>query len=147
MGDLPYAYPVLHANSPSDSLSVGYSPDELAQAEKDLPTTEFTRRVDTMHHFHLAQEAELVAERSPLLSRKGQERRVTASRFEQVMHTLRRIVARVEEALCVETALARSPRGVLEEPHTTDDLASLMQGLLGPRWLIHPLPLPYRRAP
>lgn len=48
------------------------------------------------------------------------------------MHTLQRIVARVEEPLCVETALVRSPRGILEEPHTTDDLASLMQGLLGP---------------
>lgn len=56
----------------------------------------------------------------------------TKVRFEQVMLTLRRIVAQVEEELCFDTTLTRSsPRGVLEEPRTTDDLVTLMQGLMG----------------
>jgi hypothetical protein len=51
-------------------------------------------------------------------------------RFEQVMLTLRRIVAQVEEELCFDTTLTCSPRGVLEEPRTTDELVTLMQGLM-----------------
>lgn len=53
-------------------------------------------------------------------------------RFEQVMLTLRRIVAQVEEELCFDATLTRTgPRGALEEPRTTDDLVTLMQGLMG----------------
>jgi hypothetical protein len=52
-------------------------------------------------------------------------------RFEQVMLTLRRIVAQVEEELCFDATLTcSSPRGVLEEPRTTGDLVALMQGLM-----------------
>ena len=48
------------------------------------------------------------------------------------MLTLRRIVAQVEEELCFDATLTRSsPCGVLEEPRTTDDLVTLMQGLMG----------------
>jgi hypothetical protein len=47
------------------------------------------------------------------------------------MHTLRRIVAQVEEELCFDaTPTCSSPRGVLEEPRTTDELVTLMQGLM-----------------
>ena len=52
-------------------------------------------------------------------------------RFEQVMLTLRRIVAQVEEELCFDSTLMRSPRGTLEESRNTDDLVALMQGLMG----------------
>lgn len=52
-------------------------------------------------------------------------------RFEQVMLTLRRIVAQVEEELCFDATLTRSdPRGAVEEPRTTDDLVTLMQSLM-----------------
>ena len=48
------------------------------------------------------------------------------------MLTLRRIVAQVEEELCFDATVTRSsPCGVLEEPRTTDDLVTLMQGLMG----------------
>jgi hypothetical protein len=67
MSDFPYDDPVLRANSPSESLSTEYGPDETTQAEKELPMAEFTRRVESTHRFHVAREAELVAEQSPLL--------------------------------------------------------------------------------
>ncbi|KAI0302912.1 hypothetical protein B0F90DRAFT_1713502, partial [Multifurca ochricompacta] len=67
MGDFPYADPVLRANSPSESLSTEYHPDETTQVEKDLSTTEFARRVEHALRIHVAQETELVAEQSPLL--------------------------------------------------------------------------------
>jgi hypothetical protein len=70
-----------------------------------------------------------------------------AARFNQVMHTLRHIVAQVEEGECVETTLARSPRGALEGPHTTDDLASLMQGLMGSPLAPTPSPGPASTSP
>lgn len=48
------------------------------------------------------------------------------------MLTLRRIVAQVEDELCFDATLTHSsPCGVLEEPRTTDDLVTLMQGLMG----------------
>ncbi len=48
------------------------------------------------------------------------------------MLTLRRIVAQVEEESCFDATLTRSSScGVLEEPRTTDDLVTLMQGLMG----------------
>jgi len=48
------------------------------------------------------------------------------------MLTLRRIVAQVEEELYFDATLMRSsPCGVLEDPRTTDDLVTLMQGLMG----------------
>jgi hypothetical protein len=48
------------------------------------------------------------------------------------MLTLRRTVAQVEEEWCFDATLTRSnPCGVLEEPRTTDDLVTLMQGLMG----------------
>jgi hypothetical protein len=55
-----------------------------------------------------------------------------AVRFEQVMLTLRRIVAQVEEKLelCVHAALMHSQRGELEESRTSNDLEILMQGLM-----------------
>jgi hypothetical protein len=68
MSDLPYDDPLLRSNSPSDySLSTEYRPDETTQAEKELSTTEFTCRVESMHRFNVAREDELVAEQSPLL--------------------------------------------------------------------------------
>lgn len=67
MSDLPYDDPVLRSNSPSDSLSTEYDPDETTQAEKELSTAEFTCRIESTHRFRVAREAELVAERSPLL--------------------------------------------------------------------------------
>ena len=67
MSDLPYDDPVLRPNSPSDSLSTEYGPDETTQAEKEHSTAEFTCRVENTHRFHVAREAELVAEQSPLL--------------------------------------------------------------------------------
>jgi len=67
MSDLPYDDPVLRSNSPSDSLSTENGPDETTQVEKELSTAEFTRRVESTHRFHVAREAELVAEQSPLL--------------------------------------------------------------------------------
>jgi hypothetical protein len=67
MSDLPYDDPVLRANSPDESLSTEYNPDETTQAEKELSTAEFARRVETTHRFHVAREAELFAEQSPLL--------------------------------------------------------------------------------
>ena len=67
MSDLPYDDPFLRSNSPSDSLSTEYGPDETTQAEKELSTAEFTCRVESTHHLHVAREAELVAEQSPLL--------------------------------------------------------------------------------
>jgi hypothetical protein len=67
IGDLPYGDPVLRAISPSGSFSTGYSPDESTPAENDLSTTEFMCRVDTMRCFHVAQEAEIASEQSPLL--------------------------------------------------------------------------------
>jgi hypothetical protein len=69
-----------------------------------------------------------------------------AARFDQVVHTLRRILAQVREEECVETNLAPSPRGVLEESHTPDDLASLMQGVMCSPSTPTPLPELYRRA-
>jgi hypothetical protein len=69
-----------------------------------------------------------------------------AARFDQVIHTLRRILAQVTAEVCVETNLAPSPRGVLEEPHTPDDLGSLMQGLMCSPLTPTPLPELYRRA-
>lgn len=48
------------------------------------------------------------------------------------MLTLRHIVAQVEEELRFDATLTRSSScGVLEEPRTTDDLVTLMQGLMG----------------
>jgi hypothetical protein len=67
MNDFPYDDPVLRSNSPSNSLSTEYGPDETTQAEKELTAAEFTCRVDSTHRFHVAREAELVAEQSPLL--------------------------------------------------------------------------------
>jgi hypothetical protein len=67
MSDLPYDDPVLRANSPDESFSTEYGPDETTQAEKELPAAEFARRVESTHRFHVAREAELVAEQSPLL--------------------------------------------------------------------------------
>jgi hypothetical protein len=67
MSDLPYDNPVLRSNSPSDSLSTEYGPDETTQAERELSTAEFTCRVESTHRFHVAREAELVAEQPPLL--------------------------------------------------------------------------------
>ena len=67
MSDLPYDDPVFRANSPGESLSTEYSPDETTRAEKELSTDEFSYRVETTHRFHLAREAELFAEQSPLL--------------------------------------------------------------------------------
>lgn len=48
------------------------------------------------------------------------------------MHTLRSVVAIVEEIESIEASLARSPHGGLEDSPTTEDLATLMQGLMGP---------------
>ncbi len=67
MNDFPYDDPVLRSNSPSNSLSTEYGPDQTTQAEKELTAAEFTSRVDSTHRFHVAREAELVAEQSPLL--------------------------------------------------------------------------------
>jgi hypothetical protein len=67
MSDLPYDDPVFRANSPGESLSTEYGPDETTRAEKELSTDEFTCRVETTHRFHVAREAELFAEQSPLL--------------------------------------------------------------------------------
>jgi hypothetical protein len=67
MSDFPYDDPVLRANSPSESFSTEYGPDETTQAEKELPTAEFMHRVESTHRLHAAREAELVAEQSPLL--------------------------------------------------------------------------------
>jgi hypothetical protein len=67
MSDLPYDDPVLRSNSPSDSFSTEYGPDETTQAEKELSTAEFTCRIESTHRFRVAREAELVAEQSPLL--------------------------------------------------------------------------------
>lgn len=67
MSDFPYDGPVLNPNSPGDSLSTEYGPDETTQTEKELSTAEFTYCVESMHRFHVAREAELVAEQSPLL--------------------------------------------------------------------------------
>jgi hypothetical protein len=53
------------------------------------------------------------------------------------MQTLRRVVALVEEVESIEASLARSSHGVLEDLPTTEDLATLMQGLMGP-----PSPVP-----
>jgi hypothetical protein len=55
-----------------------------------------------------------------------------AGRFVRVMHALRSVVAIVEEIESIETSLSRGPHGVLEDPPTTEDLATLMQGLMGP---------------
>ena len=41
-------------------------------------------------------------------------------------------MAIVEEIESIEASLARSPHGGLEDPPTTEDLATLMQGLMGP---------------
>ena len=60
-------------------------------------------------------------------------------RFEQVMLPLRRIVAQVEES-CMDPILMHSPRGELEEPRTTNDLATLMQGLMGMGQSLGPTP-------
>jgi hypothetical protein len=49
-------------------------------------------------------------------------------RFEQVMLTLRRFVAQVEES-CMDPTLMHSPRGELEEPRTTNDLATRCKAL------------------
>jgi hypothetical protein len=67
MSDLPYDDPVLRANSPGESFSTEHGPDETTQTEKELSTAEFARRVESTHRFHVAREAELVAEQSPLL--------------------------------------------------------------------------------
>jgi len=133
MSDLPYDDPVLRANSPDESLSTEYGPDETTQAEKELSTAEYARRVETTHRFHVAREVELFAEQSPLLPPLNQgDEKGEKVRFEQVMLTLRRIVAQVEEELCFDATLTRSsPRGALEEPGSTDDLVTLMQGLMG----------------
>jgi hypothetical protein len=48
------------------------------------------------------------------------------------MHTLRSVVAIVEEIESIEASLTRGPHSVLEDPPTTEDLATLMQGLMGP---------------
>ena len=55
----------------------------------------------------------------------------------RVMHTLRRVVALVEEVESIEASLARSPHGVLEDLSTTEDLTTLMQSLMCP-----PSPVP-----
>ena len=55
-----------------------------------------------------------------------------AGRFIRVMNALRSVVAIVEEIETIEASLARGPHGVLEDPPTTGDLATLMQGLMGP---------------
>lgn len=55
-----------------------------------------------------------------------------AARFIRVMQTLRRVVALVEEVESIEASLARTTHGVLEDPPTTEDLTTLMQGLMGP---------------
>jgi hypothetical protein len=67
MSDLPYDDPVLRSNSPNDSLSTEHGPDETTQVEKEHSTAEFTCRVESTHRFHVAREAELVAEQPPLL--------------------------------------------------------------------------------
>ena len=67
MSDFPYDDPLLRSDSPSGSLSTEYGPDETTQAEKELSTAEFTCRVESTHRFHVAPQAELVAEQSPLL--------------------------------------------------------------------------------
>ncbi|KAF8490244.1 hypothetical protein F5888DRAFT_1574362, partial [Russula emetica] len=133
MSDLPYDEPVLRSNSPSDSLSTEDGPDETTLAEKELSTAEFTCRVESTHRYHVAHEAELVAEQSPLLPPLNQgDEKDEKIRFEQVMLTLRRIVEQVEEESCFDATLTgSSPCGVLEEPRTTDDLVALMQGLMG----------------
>ena len=48
------------------------------------------------------------------------------------MQTLRSVVAIVEEIESIEASLARHPHGGLEDQPTTEDLAALMQGLMGP---------------
>lgn len=48
------------------------------------------------------------------------------------MQTLRRVVALVEEVESIEASLARSPHGALEDIPTTEDLTTLMQGLMSP---------------
>jgi len=133
MSDLPYDRPILRPNSPGDSLSTEYGLDETTQAEKELSTAQFTCCVESTHRFHVAREAELVAEQSPLLPPLNQgDEKDEKVRFQQVMLTLRRIVAQVEEELCFDAVLTpSSPCGVLEEPRTTDDLVTLMQGLMG----------------
>ncbi|KAI0259065.1 hypothetical protein BC834DRAFT_907998 [Gloeopeniophorella convolvens] len=134
MGDLPYdADPVLRADSPNDSLSTAYGPDETLQTEKDLSEHEFVRRIEETLRFHSAQAAEVAAERSPLLApvEEGDEEGEKA-RFAHAMLVLRRAVAKVEEEESAEAALMRGPRGMLEDPPSADDLTTIMQGLMGP---------------
>ncbi|KAH8989240.1 hypothetical protein EDB92DRAFT_879642 [Lactarius akahatsu] len=132
-GDLPYSDPVLRASSSSESFSTEYGPDETPQSEESLPPAEFARRIESTLRLHVAPDAELAAEQSPLLPplEEGDERAEKA-RFIRVMQTLRRVVALVEEVESIEASLARNPHGRLEDPPTTDDLTALMQGLMGP---------------
>jgi len=138
-GDLPYSDPVLRASSSSESFSTEYGPDETSQPERSLTATEFAGRIESTLRLHVAPDTELAAEQSPLLPplEEGDER-AEKVRFMRVMQTLRRVVALVEEVESIEASLARSPHGVLEDlPTTTEDLTSLMQGLMGP-----PSPVP-----
>jgi len=133
-GDLPYSDPVLRASSSSESFSTEYGPpDETSQSERSLTATEFTRRIESTLRLHVAPNVELAAELSPLLPplEEGDER-AEKVRFIRVMQTLRSVVALVEEVESIEASLARSPHGVLEDLPTTEDLTTLMQGLMGP---------------
>jgi hypothetical protein len=51
----------------------------------------------------------------------------------------RRIVAQVKES-CMDPIFMHGPRGELEEPRTTNDLATLMQGLMGMCQSLGPTP-------
>ncbi|KAN0136245.1 hypothetical protein V8E53_006105, partial [Lactarius tabidus] len=132
-GDLPYSDPVLRNSSSSESFSTEYGPDETSQSEGSLSATDFARRIESTLRLHVAPNAELAAEQSPLLPplEEGNEQ-AEQGRFMRVMHALRSVVAIVEEIESIETSLSRGPHGVLEDPPTTEDLATLMQGLMGP---------------
>ncbi|KAF8266432.1 hypothetical protein EI94DRAFT_1803132 [Lactarius quietus] len=150
-GDLPYSDPVLRTSSSSESFSTEYGPDETSQSEGSLSATDLhaalkPRSVSTLHpvlslllNIHLYF---LHSKREMNWPRKVNDallfifitgmNKPLAARFIRVMHTLRSVVAVVEEIESIEASLARSPHGVLEDPPTTDDLATLMQGLMGP---------------
>jgi len=132
-GDLPYSDPVLRTSSPNESFSTEYGPDETSPSEGFLTETEFACRVESTLRLHVAPNTELAAEQSPLLPpREEGDERAEKVRFRRVMHTLRSVVAIVEEIESIETSLARHPHGGLEDSPTTEDLATLMQGLMGP---------------
>ena len=66
-GDLPYSDPVLRNSSSSESFSTEYGPDETSQLERALSANDFARCIEAALRLHVAPNAELAAEHSPLL--------------------------------------------------------------------------------